>query len=91
MITRDVVFRDRYGLHPRAARRIQGTLDGFQASVSFEDLDGAGSPVDARSMLALISSGIRLGGNVRISADGSDEVAAIAAIADLLEAGVDHP
>lgn len=91
MITRDVVFRDRYGLHPRAARRIQAALGSVDAQVSFEDLDGTGAPVDARSMLGLISSGIRLGGRVRISADGPGEVAAIAAIGDLLEAGVDHP
>ena len=29
VISRDVVFHDRYGLHPRAARRIQASLDGF--------------------------------------------------------------
>lgn len=91
MTTRDVVFRDRYGLHPRAARRIQEALGPFDASVTFEDLDGGGSPVDARSMLGLISSGIRLDGRVRITAEGPDEVAAIASIGDLLEAGVDHP
>jgi len=91
MTTRDVIFRDRYGLHPRAARRIQEVLGPFEASVTFEDLDGAGSPVDARSMLSLISSGIMLGGRVRISADGPDEAVASATIGDLLEAGVDHP
>ena len=34
MISRDVVFHDRYGLHPRAARRIQASLDGITATVS---------------------------------------------------------
>jgi phosphotransferase system HPr (HPr) family protein len=91
MATRDVVFRDRYGLHPRAARRIQEALAGFQASVTFEGLDGGGSVVDARGMLALISSGIRLGDRVRITADGPDEADVLTAIGDLLEAGVDHP
>ena len=91
MITREVVFRDRYGLHPRAARRIQEALEPFGARVTFEDVDGAGAPVDARSMLGLISSGIRLGGRVRVTADGKDEGVAIGTIGDLLEAGVDHP
>lgn len=91
MITRDVVLRDRYGLHPRAARRIQGVLDGVSARVTFEDLDGGSAAVDARSILALISSGIRFGGRVRITADGADEGVAIATVGDLLEAGVDHP
>ena len=91
MITRDVVFHDRYGLHPRAARLIQGCLDGFSAKVSLENLEDDHSPVDARSMLALISSGIRSGDKVRITADGADEVAAIGSLGDLLESGVDHP
>jgi phosphocarrier protein FPr len=91
MITRDVVFHDRYGLHPRAARLIQGSLDGFSASVSLENLEGSHPPIDARGMLALISSGIRSGDRVRITADGADELAAIGAVGDLLQSGVDHP
>jgi len=91
MTTRDVVFRDRYGLHPRAARRIQAALDPFTATVSLENLDGGGASIDARGMLALISSGVRNGDRVRITADGADEAAAIAALGDLIAAGVCHP
>jgi phosphocarrier protein FPr len=91
VITRDVVFHDRYGLHPRAARRIQASLEPFDAKVSLENLDGAAAAVDARGMLALISSGIRAGDRVRITADGADEAAALDAIADLLASGVCHP
>lgn len=91
MISRDVVFRDRYGLHPRSAHRIQQALSGAVARVTFEDLAGRGAPTDARSMLGLISSGIQAGGQVRITADGPDEGPVIDAIAMLLEAGVCHP
>ena len=91
MISRDVVFHDRYGLHPRAARRIQASLDGVEARVSLENLDARGAPIDARGMLALISSGIRSGDRVRIIADGDDEASAIRAVGDLLESGVCHP
>jgi phosphotransferase system HPr (HPr) family protein len=85
------VFRDRYGLHPRAARRIQESVDGLSASVSLEDLDGNGPSIDARGMLALISSGIRNGDRIRITADGPDEVAVTAVLGDLFEYGVCHP
>ena len=91
MTSRDVVFRDRYGLHPRSAHRIGELLKGAMARVTMEDLDGARSPVDARSLLALISSGIRSGGRIRVTADGTDEEAVLAALCDLLEAGVCHP
>ena len=91
LISRDVVFHDRYGLHPRAARRIQASLVGSSSSVSLENLTGSNSPIDARGMLALISSGIRTGDRVRITADGTDEVAVIGALEGLLESGVCHP
>jgi phosphocarrier protein FPr len=91
VLTRNVVFRDRYGLHPRAARRIQAALEPFSARVSLENLDGDGTSFDGRGMLALISSGVRNGDRVRITADGADEAGAIAALGDLLEAGVCHP
>ena len=42
-------------------------------------------------MLALIGAGIRDGDRVRITADGPNETTVVAAIGDLLEAGVCHP
>jgi phosphotransferase system HPr-like phosphotransfer protein len=42
-------------------------------------------------MLALISSGIRTGDRIRVTADGADEVAALAAVGDLIQSGVCHP
>jgi len=91
VISRNVVFHDRYGLHPRAARRIQASLDGITATVSLTNLDGGDAAIDARGMLALISSGIRAGDRIRVNADGADEVAALAAVGDLIESGVCHP
>ena len=85
------MFRDRYGLHPRAARRIQASLEGLAATVSLENLDGTGASIDARGMLGLISSGIRNGDRIRITADGADEVAVTAVLGDLFESGVCHP
>lgn len=89
--TREVVFRDRYGLHPRAAMRIGQTAGRFGARITFEDLTTAGSPVDARSMLTLVGAAIRAGDRVRVTADGEDAEAAAEAMAALLESGVCHP
>ena len=91
MISRDVAFRDRYGLHPRSAHRIQQALEGSTARVTIENLAGGGSAIDARSMLALISAGIQAGDLVRVSADGPDEGPVLDTIATLLESGVCHP
>jgi phosphotransferase system HPr (HPr) family protein len=90
MASSEIVFRDRYGLHPRAAMRIQTTATTFQAAITLEPMAG-GAPVDTRSMLALVSTGIRFGDRVRIDAEGPDAEAAVAALGDLIRGGVCHP
>jgi multiphosphoryl transfer protein len=89
--TRDVVFRDRYGLHPRAAHQILSSLADVDSRVTLESTAGFGAAVDARSMLALISAGFRAGEGIRITADGPDEADVTARLGDLLEGGVCHP
>lgn len=87
----DAVFRDRYGLHPRAALRIQETARGYHATITLEDLTQGGAAVGTASMISLVSAAIRTGDRVRVTADGEDAEEAAAAIAGLLEAGVCHP
>ncbi len=90
LITRDATFRDRYGLHPRSAHRIQEALAGRDARVTIED-PASGRTVDAGSMLALISAAIPPGTRLRIHAEGVDAEQAADALAALFEAGVCHP
>lgn len=89
MTSVDAVFGDRYGLHPRSANRIRTTADEYQSTITLEP-EGR-SPIDARSMLSLVSSGVRTGDKVRVNADGPDEEAAAAAMKALLDGGVCHP
>jgi phosphocarrier protein len=86
----EAVFRDRYGLHPRSANRIRGTAAEYQSKITLAPADG-GSAIDAGSMLSLVSSGIRTGDRVTVTAEGPDEDAALAAMTTLLESGVCHP
>ena len=91
MISRDVVFSDRYGLHPRSAHRIGQALADTLAKVTIQHLAAGTPPIDARSLLALIGSGIGAGDQVRVTADGPDEGSVLTSIAALLEGGVCHP
>lgn len=91
MASVDVVFRDRYGLHPRAAMRIQQSAAAFGSRVTIQSVAGSATPVDAGSMLALVGAGIRLNELIRISAQGGDEDQALAALRQLIEGGVCHP
>lgn len=91
MTSLDVVFRDRYGLHPRAAMRIQQEAARFRSAVTIQGLSSGGSPVGASSMISLVSAGIRNGETVRVAADGEDAPESVSAIGRLMEAGVCHP
>ena len=87
----DVVFRDRYGLHPRAAMRIQQAAGGFTSRVTIRGQGGSGASVDARSMISLVSAGIRQNEAIRVTAEGEDEAATLTALRVLIEGGVCHP
>ena len=91
MTTVDAVFRDRYGLHPRSAMRIQQATAGFRSAVTIQGLDSGTAPVAASSMISLVSAGIRTGEKIRITGDGPDAAAAVEALRALCEAGVCHP
>ena len=91
MTSMDVVLRDRYGLHPRAAMRIQQEAARFRSAVTIVDLASGGAPVRAASMIAMVSAGIRTGETIRVEADGDDAIEAVAAVGRLFEAGVCHP
>lgn len=91
MITADTVLHDRYGLHPRAAMRIQQTAATFGSRVTLQGLDSRTAAISAGSMIGLVSAGIRGGERVRVTADGPDEAAALEAVRSLLETGACHP
>lgn len=90
MESSEVVFKDRYGLHPRAAMRIQQAAGRFASAITIEPI-GGGPPLDARSMISLVSSGIRLEDRLRVGAEGPDEAEALAAVSELISSGVCHP
>ena len=91
MTSIDIVFRDRYGLHPRAAMRIQQAAGEFRSRITVQGRSGSGPAVDARSMISLVASGIGPNEAIRLTADGDDEAAALAALQELIERGVCHP
>ena len=91
MTSVDVVFRDRYGLHPRAAMRIQQEAARFRSILTIQGVASGRPPVGASSMISMVSAGIRSGDTVRVAADGEDATDAVAAIGRLIDSGVCHP
>ncbi len=80
----DVVVRSKVGLHARPAALFIKTAGGFSSRISVENLTRDTKPVNAKSILSVLSAGVRMGDQIRITADGADEEAAIAALSDLV-------
>lgn len=87
MPTRDVVVGSRIGLHGRPAAIVVKTAQAQTVTVRI----GVGEkpPVDARSIIAVLSLGAHGGDTVTISADGDGADEALTAMAEVLEQDLD--
>jgi len=82
--SREVIVRSKVGLHARPAALFIKTAGGFSARVTIENVTRGTKPVNARSILSVLSVGVRMDDHMRITADGMDEEAAVVALADLV-------
>ena len=73
------------GIHARPAARIVAALKPFTAEVT---LSAHGKSANARSIVAMLSAGIRHDDEIEIAGRGPDARAAIAAVATLIEQGM---
>lgn len=76
------------GLHARPAAQFVETASRFRARITLENLDAGRGPVDAKSILFVLTAGVMQGHRIRISADGPDEGDAVRALSDAVTAGL---
>ncbi|HCD26517.1 MAG TPA: HPr family phosphocarrier protein [Gammaproteobacteria bacterium] len=72
------------GLHARAAAKLVDVANKFasQQTLTFKT-----KTVDCKSIMSLLLLGAPVGSDVTIKAEGEDEIAAIAAIVELIDLG----
>jgi phosphocarrier protein len=80
--TRELVIKNRLGLHARAAAKLVQAVESYQADIR---LVKDGEKADARSVLSLISLGCAEGARVTVEAHGQDALGAIRAVESLFE------
>ena len=86
MIERSVQVVNRLGLHARAAARLVRTASAFQSALRLEREDRSAS-ADAKSILSVLMLAASRGTELRVSAEGPDEVAALEAVCALIASG----
>ena len=86
MVERTLTVTAPLGLHARAAARLVRLVSGFQCKVELCRVD-SGLSADAKSILSVLMLAASRGTELRASADGADEEAAMSAIDQLFSNG----
>jgi phosphotransferase system HPr (HPr) family protein len=73
------------GLHARPAAQFVKAASGFQADISVANTTEGGDPVDAKSILSVLTLGVQQGYEIEITADGLDATEALKALTELVE------
>jgi len=84
----EVVITNPSGLHARPAALFTRAAGRFGARITVENLDRGSGPVDAKSILLLLTAGVSHGHRIRITATGADETEAIQTLAEMLREGL---
>lgn len=87
MIERELAIRNRLGLHARAAAKFVQTASRFKSEVKIRK---NGEEVDGKSILGLLLLAASQGTEITIAVCGEDEVAAFAAVEELIERSFDE-
>jgi phosphocarrier protein len=86
MTAREVVIGHQLGLHARVSAKLVQLSSRFDSDIRIALVDGGDDQVaDARSILSILLLAARHGARVRVSAEGDDEAAAVAAVCGYLE------
>lgn len=86
MIERTFIVKARLGLHARAAAKLVRVATNFESQMKLERIEN-GLSADAKSILSVLMLAASQGTQLRATADGSDEVAAMAALDELFADG----
>lgn len=82
MIEREIVVKNKTGLHARPASDFVKLANTFQATIKIYFKE---KTLNAKSILNVLGAGISGGSQIKLVAEGADETEAIAALIDMIE------
>lgn len=87
----ELTIRNPSGLHARPAALFVESAARFASRITVENLDRASRPVDAKSVLLLLTAGVVAGHRIRLTAEGPDAEEALATLREAVESGLGEP
>lgn len=79
------------GLHARPAALFVKTAARYASRVSVQNVTKGKAPVNAKSILSVLSIAVQMNDRICISAEGADEHDAITALCELIESNFGEP
>ena len=83
-----LVVRNPSGLHARPAALFVRTCGRFASTITVAHPAAGKGPVDAKSILSVLTLGVSSGTEIEVRAEGADADAALAAVRDVVESGL---
>lgn len=87
MYSRTTIVKNASGIHARPASLFVQKASGFESQITARNVTKDGDAKDAKSILMVMSLAMACGSEVEISAEGSDEQAAVNALVELIDNG----
>jgi phosphocarrier protein len=87
MIQKNVLIINKLGLHARAAAKLVSTASAFSSQLK---IGKDGRMVDCKSIMSVMMLAASKGTELTLTAEGSDEEAAVDAITDLIDRRFDE-
>lgn len=85
MVETTITVKHKVGLHARPAAVFAKTAQSFQADITVKNVTRDTAPVNAKSVINLFKAAVGQGHQIHLTAAGSDEEAALAALVELVE------
>lgn len=85
MYSREVEVKNKTGLHARPASDFVGLAGTFDSNITIRDVNGDDDPINAKSIILLLTMGFGKGTVVEIAAEGEDEKQAVDKLVALVE------
>lgn len=85
MIEATVTVTHEVGLHARPAATFVKTAKGFESALTVTNLTRGGEAADAKSLVKIFKAAVASGHEIRLTADGPDEQAALDTLVALVE------
>jgi phosphocarrier protein HPr len=85
MVQTTIPVKHKVGLHARPASVFVQAANKFSSEITVRNVTSGGDPVDAKSILMVLTLGVVQDNEIELCAEGEDEVQAVQSLGELVQ------